>query len=170
MDQPLTRSSDRQSLAQGFERQFLGAVRDGIPSNGAPLRLPIIAVKAPAVLATSARMMRRMEPEYQAWWEQRTSAPTASTGMLNEALRRADADPDVRDRIHHRARDERRRMHAPHRREHEREEDQGDRPGYVQQHVSAARGGELGRRLERAYRRRRRRRLDLQFDLRVEPW
>ena len=72
----------------GFERQFLGAVRDGIPSNGAPLRLPIIAVKAPAVLATSARMMRRMEPEYQAWWEQRTSAPTASTGMLNEALRR----------------------------------------------------------------------------------
>jgi phosphohistidine swiveling domain-containing protein len=72
----------------GFEQQFLGAAREGIPSGSAPGRIPVVLAKAPVVLARSARQMRAMEPSYQGWWEERTAAPSPSTGALNEAHRR----------------------------------------------------------------------------------
>jgi len=72
----------------GLERQFLGAAREGIPVVRARGRVPIVAIKAPVVLARSARMMLRMETEYDRWWRTRTQHPAATAGALNEAMRR----------------------------------------------------------------------------------
>jgi len=72
----------------GLERQFLGAAREGVPRAGGRARVLAIAAKAPRVLATSALMMRRLEPDYELWWRARAYAPAASTGALNEARRR----------------------------------------------------------------------------------
>ena len=49
----------------GLERQFLGAAREGIPVVRVRGRVPIVAIKAPVVLARSARMMLRMEADYE---------------------------------------------------------------------------------------------------------
>lgn len=70
-----------------FEEAIFGSLRTGIPAHTNRLRYPIVALKAPGLVAGYPRRMTRRTTELRRWWRRVTSDDPglSSVGLLREA-------------------------------------------------------------------------------------
>lgn len=73
-----------------FERQVLGSVRENVQGASRRRRYPIVALRAPAVVARLPRAIRAQTADYRAWWRFTTS-PAATRDPAAHRLRAAHA-------------------------------------------------------------------------------
>ena len=63
-----------------FEEAVFGSVREGIPVHGNKLRYPLVAIKAPVLVARIRRRIPRRTLEVRAWWRDVTATSVTGSG------------------------------------------------------------------------------------------